>query len=132
MTPQPPATPTTPISIGATLTYLNPPSQQQMLSIMNKKFAIKGKHFIAGTMAVPTTAGGTPIPLTGLSSLGWALIVNNDPTNLVDVLVAVGGTIFAQMLPGEPLLMRFGAGVTAPAVVANGAPVDIEYLILEA
>jgi hypothetical protein len=130
----PSSPPQTPVTVSASIAYMNPLAsiQNQALSVPNKRITIQGKHFVAATMSVPTTAGGTPIPIGVLASLGWAMLVNNDPTNYVDVMTAVGGIDFAQLLPGEPLLIRFGSGVTAPALLANTAACDVEFLILEA
>jgi hypothetical protein len=103
-----------------------------VLTIPNKRLSIMGKHFVAGTMSVPTTPGGTLIPVGILASLGWAAFVNNDPTNGVDILTGLSGLDFIHLEPGAPTVFKFGAGITAPALVANGAPCDVEYLILEA
>jgi hypothetical protein len=94
--------------------------------------AITGSHFIQATMSVPTTSGGTAIPVTDLANLGLACFQNLDPTNYIDLLSAASGTAFARLLPGDPpFLFRFNPGITAPAALAHTAACNLQYMILE-
>ena len=104
---------------------------QEILNFLPTKFSIAGKNFVSGTMAVPTTAGGTAIPLGNLSAPGWGMFVNLDSANYVELLTAVSGTKFPQLMAGEPALFRFDPSVTAPAAIAHTATVLMAYLILE-
>jgi len=121
------------IQVTASLQYTNAAANIAVKSLMVVAglFGITGKVYSAGVLEVPTTAGGTPIPVTGLDGLGWAMFKNNDPEHYVDLLSAVNGALFARLMPGEPAVFRFHPLVTAPAALANIAPVPIEYLILE-
>lgn len=98
-----------------------------------KTISIAGKNYSFGTKSFPTTAGGTAIPLGGVSTPGgWAILQNLDPTNYAQVLSAVSGTVFARLTPADPpILLRLDDGITAPAILANIAPVICAYLILE-
>lgn len=70
-----------------------------------------------------------------VTSLGWLLILNYDVTNFVEVRTATAGTKFCQVpaatkdAPGFALF-KFGAGVTAPFLIADTAAVDVEYWIV--
>ena len=121
------------ITVTGSLQYANPAQNiaQIGLSIFNTLFSITGKNYTYGTMSVPTTSGGTAIPIANLSSLGWAIFKNNDPTNYVQLMSAVSGTVFPKLFPGEIALFRFDSSVTAPAAIAHTASVLLEYLILE-
>lgn len=121
------------IQVTASLQYTNAAYNiaAKLLSIIASTFDITGKHFSEGMMSVPTTAGGTAIPVTGLTSLGWAFFKNNDSANYVDIYTAVSGALFARLMPGECALFRFHPGVTAPAAIAHTLAVSLEYLILE-
>lgn len=99
--------------------------------IAAKLFSIVGTRYIMDLFSVPTTAGGTAIPLGTLGTLGMAYVRNTDPTNYVELLSAVSGTVFAKLKPGEAALFRFPSAITAPAALANTAAVKIEYLFLE-
>jgi hypothetical protein len=121
------------IQITASLAYTNGAQNiaQQILGIAGSLFSITGKNFEEGTMAVPTTSGGTAIPVANLSTLGWAIFKNNDPSNYISLISAVSGTEFCRLLPGEVALFRFDPGITAPAAIAHTAVALLQYLILE-
>lgn len=95
------------------------------------KFDWTGKNYVRHTQTVPTTAGGTAMVVTGLGSLGFYLIKNNDPTNFVTLLNAVAGTATTQIPKNGCVLGIFASTVTAPALLADTASCDVEYLILE-
>jgi hypothetical protein len=96
------------------------------------KFNVTGTNYARGTFSVPTTAGGTAIPLDGLATAGgWYYIQNNDSTNYVQILNAASGTVVLQIMPLEFAIGRFDAGVTAVAAQAHTAAVVIEYLFID-
>lgn len=121
------------IQVTGNLQYTNPLQNitAKTLSVLASPFNITGKNYAQGMMAVPTTAGGTVIPVSNLASLGWACFKNNDATNYVDLYSAVSGTLFARLMPGELALFRFNPAITAPAAIAHTLAVAMEYLILE-
>ena len=73
---------------------------------------------------------------------GWAVFVNLDTTNYVEVGTDVGGVFHpflklkpgqasppaSSLVPGEQFLFRFGSGVV-PYARANTAPVKLFYVI---
>src|SRR5206468_1606170 len=71
----------------------------KLLAVSGSLFTITGKQYVEGTMSVPTTAGGTAIPVSNLANLGWAIFKNNDATNYVELISAVSGTKFAKLAP---------------------------------
>lgn len=121
------------ITVTGSLQYANPAQNiaQVGLSIFNTLFSITGKNYVYGTMSVPTASGGTAIPVSNLSNLGWAMLKNNDPTNYVQILSAVSGTVFLRIPPSGIALFYFDSSVTAPAAQAHTSTVLLEYLILE-
>ena len=96
-------------------------------------FTQTGIRYAEGAQSVPTTAGGTILPLGPLAgaTLGWCLLKNNDATNFVEILTTTSGTTILKLKPGEIALFRFGSGVVAPAALANTATCQLEFLILE-
>jgi len=122
-------------NVTASLSYANSNANigilQKLLAVSNLSISVSGKNYVEGTMAVPTTAGGTVIPLGSLTGLGWGIFWNHDGTNYVDILPATSGVSIVRMLPGEPAVFRFGSGITAPAALAHTAVVLMEYLIIE-
>ncbi len=83
--------------------------------------------------SVPTTAGGTALPLGSVTIPGgWLMIQNCDPTNYVSLLTAASGTLITRILPLDPpTWIRLDPGITAPAVIAHTAPCLIRYKIFD-
>jgi hypothetical protein len=83
----------------------------------------------AGTVqSIPTTAAGTALAFTGVTTGGWAYFINNDATNYVEIGVQTGGTTFlplVKLLPGEMALLRLA--VLTVFARANTAAVLLEY-----
>ena len=122
------------ITVAASLSYVNTTVSiplQQLSITAPAAFSITGTRYADGTFSVPTSAGGTAIPIGGLPTLGWAIIKNNDPTNYVDIMTAVSGTAFIRLQPGAAAVFTFTPAITAPAALAHTAPCIIQYLFLE-
>lgn len=121
------------ITLTGTLQYANPAQNIPPISLAlsSTNFSITGKNFEEGTKLFPTTAGGTAIPLGGIGTLGLCAFKNNDPTNYVQILSAVSGTVIIRINPGELHIFRFDPTVVAPAILANTAGVLVQYLLLE-
>jgi hypothetical protein len=83
-----------------------------------------------GVMTVPTTAGGTLIPLGPVSAPGDSAFINRDPVNFVTILSGVGGTKVSQLDPGKLLLIPFDPSITAPAAKADTSPIQMSYMII--
>lgn len=69
------------------------------------------------------------IVLGEVTSPGWALFVNRDDTNFIELRVATGGAKFAKLKPGETCLLRLGSGAQAPYAIADTAECLMEYWI---
>jgi hypothetical protein len=69
------------------------------------------------------------INLGDVTAPGWALFVNRDATNYVELRVASGGAKFAKLLAGEFCLLRLGSGAQVPYAISNGSAVQLDYLI---
>ncbi len=123
----------TEIQVSAELQYTNAAQNisAKSLAIVASLFSITGKEYVQGMMSVPTTAGGTAIPVSGLANVGWAYFKNNDATNYIELYNAASGTKFAKLFPGEVCVLRFAPSVVAPAALANTLAAQLEYLILE-
>ena len=84
-----------------------------------------------GVVSVPTTAAGTALGVTGLTTAGWSYFVNVDTTNYVELGIQQGGVFypFAKLKPGEPGVIRLGTNT--PYARANTAAAVLEYTIFE-
>ena len=114
-----------------TLNFTTAASVLRQLNLPSISFTLTGSNYKEATQTIPTTAGGTAISVTGLTTPRWIAIINRDPTNYVDILTAVSGTAFARLLAGEGLMLPLNSGISAPAALANTAACQIEVLIVE-
>lgn len=121
------------ITIVASLAYADSSIfiAQLLLSIASPgTFTIGTPRAVQNVMSVPTTAGGTAIPLGSVATPGWAAFKNNDVTNYIELLTATSGTKFAKLPPKGIALLYIPSSVTAPAALANTGACLMEYLIL--
>lgn len=92
---------------------------------------VSGTNYKKQTQVIPTTAGGTPIDVSALVTPRWCAFINRDPTNYVEILNAVSGTLMFRLLPGEGCMGPLDPSVSAPAALAHTASVLLEMLIIE-
>ena len=90
-----------------------------------------GVNAMEGSMSVPTTAGGVVLVLGAVTAPGLCLIRNTDTTNPINVLSAVSGQVLQKVRATSFALFEFADGVTAPAVIATGSAVLIDYLLFD-
>jgi len=70
------------------------------------------------------------IPLSGITSPGYCLIINWDATNFVNVKTATSGTVFARLDPGGGFcLLRLGSGAQVPFIIADTAACACEFFV---
>jgi len=121
------------ITSSASLSYTNAAKgiATTALSSPPSFFTVTGYNVVNSTMSVPTTAGGTVIPLGSVGTLGWAYFKNLDATNYVEIQTATSGTKFIKLLPHEFCMFRFATTITAPAALANTSAVLMQYMIIE-
>ena len=120
------------ITVEAKLSYTNSTVgiTKQEVSV-SKLVSITGSAYSGNVFSVPTTAGGTAIPISNLANVRWLYVRNLDTTNFVEIMTATSGTKFAKLKAGEVLLIPLSANITAPAAIADTAAVKVQYLALE-
>ena len=101
------------------------------LILPSTSFTLVGDNYKQYIQTVPTTAGGTALDVSGLTTPRWFACINRDPTNYIGILTAVSGTEIARLKPGEGAMFPLAPGITAPAAIANTAAVDLEVLVIE-
>ncbi len=97
------------------------------LTRSGQRFDVTGVHYTRKTQNVGTAAEA--LFLGEVGTPGWFLIYNMDATNYVEVLDSTGGAVTLKIKAGEFACGRFGCA--APAVKANTAAVNIEYIVVE-
>jgi hypothetical protein len=95
---------------------------------------LAGSHVYTNTLSIPTTAGGTLLPVgASLTPVGWALFQNLDPTNYLQIGVQVAGTFYPllRLMPGDPPQSMRLDGLTVYAL-AHTAACNLQYTIFDA
>jgi len=93
------------------------------------KVTVTGGDFISATQTVGITEEA--LNIGDITTLGHAFFQNLDDTNFVEIRPATGAADLITLKPGETCRFRFSATVTAPFVIADTAPVEIAYTIIE-
>ncbi len=108
------------------------PEVFQDISLTVTTFTKAATGGVQNTFSVPTTAGGTAIPMGSVTTSGWAKIVNLDVTNYVQLGSVPVATFvpFTRLMPGE-----FFEGPVDQSIVlfglANTGAVKIQYEIFQ-
>lgn len=100
--------------------------------LRNQVATMTGDAVSHQTQDIPTTAAGTALDIaTAVVNQGWAVFVNQDDTNYIEIGAEDGGTFYPviKLLAGEGCLVRCASGLSH--AVANTATVALEFFILE-
>lgn len=116
------------IAINASLCVTDQTSPTDALQTGETTASLTNDNRVHLKITIPTTL--TAVPVTGLVLPGWAMFVNHDTTNYVDLYSSLAGTRFARVPAGlscGPLLLS--PDQLAPYARANAAACVIEILI---
>ena|SRR5688572_23455516 len=116
------------LTIRATLNYSDSEGSDDGISEDEILVDVATKRYIHLKQNIGTSEEA--LILGDLSSLGYAIFVNRDTTNFVEIRTGTGGTKIVKLKAGEKACFRFGSGVTAPYAIADTAAVQLEYLIV--
>lgn len=86
---------------------------------------VTGTAYVQNVQTVGTSEEAL---LIGDVTPGYVLMKNLDSTNFVSVRHATGGSNCVKLKPGEVSLFRFASA--APFVIADTAPVQLEYYLI--
>ena len=117
------------LTLNASLAYADSADADELLAVVNKLANVSTKLYAKGKQSIGITEEA--IDIGSLTAPSWALFINRDATNYIELKVATGGAIFAKLLAGEPALLRLGSGAQAPFAIANTAACILEYIIIE-
>jgi hypothetical protein len=122
------------VTINATLAYDDAISSDSM-QIVDRVVTVSTTKFTKLIQSIGITEEA--IQLGEVSTLGYAMFRNLDPTNFVELRVATGGAKFARLDPdtssngkGGCALLRLGSGAQVPYAIADTAPCRIEIIII--
>ena len=100
------------------------------LKVLAKQFAVNGGRYTKNNQSIGTTEEA--IQLGEVGTLGYAIFINRDETNYLEIRSASGaGNDIIKLKAGELAMFRFGSDVTAPYAIANTSACVLEYLIIE-
>jgi hypothetical protein len=88
---------------------------------------MSGNFYMQGAVLIATSA--TAIPLGQVTAPHWAYFANKDLVNYVTIRNGSGGADLLQLYPGERCPVPLFSSCV-PYAIANGAAVELEYLIL--
>lgn len=117
------------IKVNGSIEYSDSEDSSVDLEIANLLATVTTKRFIKYKHNIGVTEEA--IKLGELSTLGWAMFINRDPTNFIELRVATSGAKFGKLFPGEFALLRLGSGAQAPYAIADTAACQMDVLIIE-
>lgn len=114
-------------TLNASIAYADSEDTEAELAIIDFLASISSKKYTKLKMTVGITE--EVIPLGEATAPGWAMFINRDPTNFIELRVATSGAKFAKLKPGEFALLRLGSGAQVPYAIADTDVCQMEYLI---
>ena len=86
----------------------------------------------AGVMSVPTTAGGTVLPVGSVTTSGFVTLTNLDANNYVQYGPTSAGAIVVcgKLKPGETAVFRLDPSATL-RLLANAAAVNVQFKLFQ-
>lgn len=116
------------ITLAATLSYEDSEDSSELLTLTDILASVASKKYIKHKQNIGITEEA--ITLGEVTAPGWALFINRDETNFIELRVATSGAKFAKLLPGEFALLRLGSGATAPFAIADTAACQMEFFLI--
>lgn len=116
------------ITVNASI-KLEKQGTRMSLSVANIKIDVTGKRFIHPRQLIGTTEEA--LELGDIATGGWFMAINHDPTNFVSIRSGTGATNLVKLKAGEPCLFRLSGSSAAPFAIADTAPCDLEFVLVE-
>ena len=116
------------ITLNASLAYEDSEGTDPTMQVVDLIANVATKKLIRAKQSIGITEEA--IVLGEVTSPAWAMFINRDETNFINLKVATSGAIFAKLLPGKFALLPLGSGAQAPFAIADTAACQLEYLII--
>lgn len=123
------------ITLNASIEYSDSEKTEESLALDNIVKSVATKRITRLKQNVGTSEEA--VNLGDVSAPGYALFVNRDPTNYIDLKVATSGAIFARLDPdtnsdgkGGFALLKLGSGAQVPYAIANTAACQMDIFIV--
>lgn len=119
------------ITLSGTLSYADSEELDVELAVESFLASVSTKRAFKHKMTVTTAE--VAIELGTITSLGWAMFVNRDSTNYLELRSASGAANdLIKIPPGGFAIFYFGSDVTAPYAIADTASCSMVYVICSA
>lgn len=116
------------LTINVTVDYADSIGQEESLQITDLLVSITNKAYTKVRQAITTSE--VAIKMGDLTAPGYALFVNRDPTNYIDLRVGTAGSKFHRLYPGGISLGRMGPDAQTPYAIANTATCEMDIFII--
>ncbi len=116
------------LTINGSLVYDDADNTASSIDIADLLVTISTLRFQRSKQLI-SHSGEVAIGLGSVAAPGWAMFINRDPSNFIELRVATSGAKFAKLKPGEFCLLRLGSGAQVPFALADTADAVLEYLI---
>ena len=119
------------ITLTFSLSFFKPAIMPVAISkaLTGVQFTVTGTTYIEHSLLVPTSA--TAFPLGTLTSPHWALFINQDLTNYVQIMNGASGAVLLRLQPGEGFPCPLDP-TAVPYGIAHTAACQVDYLIISA
>ena len=123
------------ITLNGSVAYEDSEGADLALSMADVLKTVATKKYIRHKMQVGTTEEA--VALGEVTAPGYAIFINRDGTNFIELRVATGGAKFARLdadtagdKTGGFAILRLGSGAQAPYAIADTAACQMEYFII--
>lgn len=115
------------VTLSASMAYSDSEGSEESRSLSDLLATVATKKFVRHKQNIGTAEEA--VQLAEVTAPGWAIFVNLDVTNFINLKVATSGAIFAKLKPGEFALLRLGSGAQVPYAIADTAACQLEVFI---
>lgn len=105
-----------------------PMSSPDGMNIANAPYNLSSGIYVKEIVLVPITTA-VVVPLGQVTTPGWAVFYNADPTNFIRLSLAISSQYFAKILPGRMIFMTLDPSAT-PYMISDTAACLMQYMIL--
>lgn len=125
------------LTMSLSMSYEDSEGTSESLSLANIIKSVSSKIIAHHKQNIGTSEEA--VNLGPVSAPGYAILVNRDETNYIELKVATSGAIFAKLDPdtagdgtGGFAFLKLGSGAQAPFAIANTAACQLEVFLISA
>lgn len=115
------------LTLSASVAYADNEGADESLSVSDLLATVSAKRYTKLKQNVGTAEEA--VVLGEVTAPGWAMFINRDSSNFINLKVATSGAVFAKLKPGEFALLRLGSGAQTPFAQADTAACQLETIL---